>query len=441
MSVPAPKEPGVSFPGSGGGRSGRRNAPSRLISWLRVLVPVAILGGAVAAAAWLVATRPAVERKPVPERSWTISAITVAVADVQPDLRLLGEIVAGRSVELRPLVSGRVIEVGDNYVEGGIVREGELLVAIDPFDYESALAERSAQLIEAKARLEELEAERVGERALLEQDLEQLTLAKRELDRRASLRKKGSGSQKSLDDSKITLAETEQRVIARNQSIDRLGARVAQQQAVISQRQVAVDRAVRDLEQTKLVAPFDAFLTDRGTAIGKQVSVNDRVARLIDASRLEGRFQISDAEFARLIESGGVKGREAKVVWRTRTRDFEFAATIERAGSEVDAASGGVELFARIHDTGLDTVLRPGVFVEVLIPDRPYSQVVRLPAAALQGEDLVYVAVDGRLQPRRVDLVARAGNDVLVRGELEAGDQVASTTFPEIGPGVKVDIR
>ena len=77
----------------------------------------------------------------------TGSAVPVAIADVRPDLRLLGEVVAGRSVELRPLVSGRVIEVGENYVEGGTVREGELLVAIDRFEYESDVAEREAQLV------------------------------------------------------------------------------------------------------------------------------------------------------------------------------------------------------------------------------------------------------------------------------------------------------
>ncbi len=426
---------------AGGANEAEKPAPRRLTRWMRVLVPLVVLGGAAAIAAALVATRPTVERKPVPERSWTISAVPVAIADVQPDMRLLGEVVAGRSVELRPLVSGRVIEVGENYVEGGTVREGELLVAIDRFEYESDVSEREAQLLEAQARLDELSAEHKALQALLERDLEQLTLVQREVKRRADLRKRGSGSIKALDDSKMALTETQQSLITRNQNIERFAARIEQQRAVISQRQVALQRAARDLMHTRLVAPFDAFVTDRGTAVGKQVGVNDRVARLIGANWLEARFHVSDAQFARLFASGGVKNRQATVIWHTQTRDFVFKAMIERTGSEVSATSGGVDLFARIEGIDANTVLRPGVFVEVLVPDQTFEKVVRLPNAAVQGGDTVYVVKDGRLEPRAVTMVARVGNDVLVRGALQEDEQVAAATFAEIGPGVKVEIR
>lgn len=409
--------------------------------WLRALLPVAILAVAVAIVAHLVSTRPVIERSPIPERAWTISTVDVEIADVQPSLELRGEVVAGRQVELRPLVGGRVVEVGQGYVEGGTVRRGELIVAIDPFEYEAAVADRQAQLAEARARLDELEAERAGEASMLDRDREQLALATRETERREALLSRGTGTQKALDDARRELSETQLRVIARNQAINRLTARMAQQRAVIEQRQVALDRAARDLEQTRLFAPFDAFVTDRGTAIGKQVNTNDPVARLIDADWLEARFHVTDSEFARLIGSGGIRGRDAAVVWHAQARDFVFDATIERASSEVNPASGGVDLFARIHDTGIDTVLRPGVFVEVRVPDQVYEDVVRLPNAALQGEDTVYVVAGERLEPRAVTLVARTGNDVLVHGDLRAGERVAAATFAEIGPGVKVEVR
>lgn len=417
------------------------NRPRPWTRALKVVLPVVILAAAAAAAMALVATRPEVERKPVPERAWTVSAITVAIEDVRPELTLLGEVVAGRSVELRPLVGGRVVEVGKNYVEGGIIHTGELLVAIDSFEYESAVTEREAQLVEAGARLVELEAENKGEKALLERDQEQLILAQRETKRRTALKKKGSGSEKALDDAQRSLGEMQQRIISRDQSIAQLSARIEQQRAVISQRRVALDRAMRDLDHARLVAPFDSFVTAPGTAVGKQVSVNDPVARLIDADWLETRFHVSNAEYARLVGSGGIAGRPATVVWRAQARDFSFQATIERTGSEVNAASGGVELYARIDGTGVDTVLRPGIFVEVLVPDQTYAGVVRLPDSALQGGDLVYVIIDGRLEPRKVEFVARVGDGILVRGALKDGERVAATTFAEVGPGVKVEVR
>ena len=62
------------------------------------------------------------------------------------------------------------------------------------------------------------------------------------------------------------------------------------------------------------MAPFDGFLIDTETAIGKRVGVGDPIARLIDAGRLEAKFHLSDRAFARLLAAGGYQGRSARVV-------------------------------------------------------------------------------------------------------------------------------
>jgi len=407
----------------------------------KILLPVVILAIAVSFAGYLRATRPAVKRNPVQERVWVVSAMSVKLADVQPKLRLYGEIVAGRKVDLRPLVGGRIVGVGPNFSDGGIVQTGELLIEIDNFEYKSTVRERQAQLAEAQARLEEYLSDLTAERRQLVSDKMQLALRQREVARRERLRARGSGSVKALDDSKLALNQAGQAVTSREQAIGRLSARAKQQSAVVARLDVTLQRARRDLREIYLRAPFGGFLMEVDGAIGKKVSSNDRVARLIDASRLEARFQVSDAEFGRLIAAGGYKGRSATVRWVTRGKVFTFPAEIVRSASQVDANSGGINLYARIKNTNAGTVLRPGVFIEVVIEDRPYSKVVRLPTSALHGGDRVYAIVDGRLRARRVTIVARTGNDLLVRGELKPGDQVLVTRFAEIGAGVRVRLR
>ncbi len=426
---------------------GSRSAAGRLGARLwrpairKTALPIAILAVALAFAVFLRATKPDIERNKVEERVWPVSAVTVEIVDVQPELNLYGEIVAGREVELRPLVAGRVVEVGANFVDGGKVRAGELLVAIDRFHYESQIAERDAQLAEARAKQAEHQAELDAERKLIGRDREQVSLRGREVKRRENLLRKGSGSQKALDDARLALSEQRQRLIAREQAIARLGARVNQQQAVVQRMAVLLARARRDLEETRLLAPFDGFLAEPATAAGKMVGTGDRLARLIDANRLEARFHVSDDEFGRLVRTGHLRGRSASVIWRTESQDFVFSARIERSSSEIRAASGGVDLFARIAQTGLDTLLRPGVFVEIRIKDLLFEKVVRLPASALHGGDTVYAMVAGRLDARKVRLVARVGNDVLVRGPLKPNEKVITTAFAEVGPGVRVDVR
>lgn len=427
--------------GIGSGIGGALNL-GRLPGPLRMGLPAAaILLLGVAAMVLLVATKPTVSRKAPEEKVWTIGTTPVEILDIQPELTLLGEIVASKEAELRPLVSGRVIEVGENYINGGKVRKGDLLIAIDPFDYEAAVKERTAQLAEAQARLEELKTEKSSESALLKEDLGQLDLQKREEGRRAKLRARGSGSQKALDDSRMRLSELAQRVITREKTIAGLEARIRQQAAVVDRQQVALERAQRDLQNTKLIAPYDAFVTEAVTTVGKQVSTNDKVATVIGAQALEAKFHMSDSEYARLIAAGGVVGRKATVVWRAQARNFVFDGKIARTESQVDAASGGIDLYARIDGTSLDTVLRPGIFVEVSVPDRNYLKVVRLPQSALHGRDTVYVVEEGRLVAKHVEIMTRIRDEVLVQGDLRNGDIVATTSFAEIGPGVKVRSR
>ncbi len=421
---------------------------------LKRVLPVAILAAAGAAVALMVATRPEIPRKPVEERVWLVSAVTAERSTVRPELRLYGEVVAAREAQLRPLVAGPVVEIGANFEDGGTVRRGELLLAIDPFEFQSAVTEAEAQLAEAKAQLREFESDLAAERKALEQDRALIELRRRDVERAQALRAKGSGTQKSLDDARVAFAQQEQQLIAREQGIARLEARIAQQVAVIQRLEVALARAERDLADTRLVAPFDAFVVEADTAMGKRVSVSDPVATLVEADTLEARFHMPDDAYGRLAAREGVVGASAIVIWRAAAHDSRFDATIERVSGRFDPASGGVEAYARIHGLDLDTFLRPGTFVEVRMPDRRFEGVTRLPdvavhrplgAAARQAGGgnpaTVYVVVDGRLEARAVEIVGRDGADLLVTGALDEGELVVTTDFAQIGPGVKVDVR
>ena len=165
----------------------------------RILAPLLILGLAVAGFLYMQATKPVTAPKPAEERIWTVATVAAVPEDVQPEIKAFGQIFAGRQVELRPLVEGRVIETGPAFVEGGVVAAGELLIAIDPFDYENTRQERKAQVDEAKAKLTEIEAERSGARKLLARDKEQVVLRQRDVARRQGLVKRGATSQKALE--------------------------------------------------------------------------------------------------------------------------------------------------------------------------------------------------------------------------------------------------
>lgn len=406
---------------------------------LKIALPVLVLAGAFAIAGFLTATRERTEARPAVERVWPVETVPARFEDIRPTLRFYGEVSAGREIELRAPAAGAVIRVAEAFADGATVSAGTELMAVDPFDYEQALAERTAARDEAHAQLAETRARLSSERELLAEDDEQVAIGARDLARRESL-VGAAVSERGLDEARMTLSQARSRRIQRQRDIDVLAARIAQGEAAIARLEAATARAARALEDTVLRAPFDGWIADPSAQLGERLREGDRVARLIGSAGLEARFHLPDAAFGRSLQES--LGRAATVLWRLGPRTERFAATVTRIDGEVDPGTGGVAAYARLHadDSAAFAALRPGAFVEVLAPDRLYRRVARLPAAALHG-DRVYTVVDGRLEAREVDAVARDGGTVLVAGALEEGDAVAVTRLTEIGPGLKVVAR
>jgi len=380
--------------------------PFRLIAAKRGGLPLLLILGTVAIIVLLMATRPQLAPVELQERVWPVDTVVAAYSDVQPKMKLFGEVVAGRRTELLALVGGRIVEVGENFHEGGQVRKGDLLVQIDRFEYRNALAEQRSSLKEAELRLK-----------VLNRDLERA----REL----------------IDEKNVS-----------EQFLDNAELDVFQQKAVVEQRQIAVDRAQRDLTDSRLAAPFDGVLFEVNANLGKQIGEfgTDKIADLIDTSKLEVRFSMSNAQYGRLIESDEpIPGRPVSVVWRVGDKDLNFSARLQRVGAEIDSTTGGIDVFAVIESESAETTLRPGAFVWVELPDRVFKNVLRAPESAVYGDDLLFLVGDNRLVERRIDVHGYDGNDILFSSADERtindGDQIVTTQLREAGAGVKVEVR
>ena len=407
----------------------------------KISLPLVVLVATASVAAALIATRPKVEPTPPEERIWTVVAVHAMKESVQPKIRAFGEVVARRELELHPLVAGPVVEVGPNFVDGGLVDVGELLIAIETLDYETAVREIEAQIAENRGHIEEYQNERFGEEDKLEIFQEQRHLNRIDLERRERLTERGTGSQKSLDQARLAFNIAATRVIETQQAITRLTSMIDQRSAQIERLEATLERAREDLRRTRLKAPFDGFLSNISTAIGRRVSQADRLGILTDANQLEVKFHLSDRNFARLIESADYVGRQLKILWRIGRQEIAYRAVIDRIDSTIDPRSGGIQLYARIEIESARDALRPGAFVEVQIPDRTYKNVIRLPKSAIYQGDLIYLIRAGRLEPRSVNVLAQDGATVLVRGDVSEDELIVTSRFAEIGPGVRVRVQ
>ncbi|MDV7338014.1 efflux RND transporter periplasmic adaptor subunit [Terasakiella sp. A23] len=406
----------------------------------KVIIPVLILSVAALIFAILKFTKPETPLKEVEERFWPVEVQTVSFEDIRPHLRSFGEIRAGREAELRAQVSGSVTSVHDQLGDGASVRAGDVLVIIDDFDYLATQQEREADLKEAEARLVELQTVLAGEEKLVPGDKQQVAIAGRELERQRKLLKRAAVSKKAFDDAQSQLNDRKQNVLVREQTLARVKTQIVQAQSSLEKAKTALSKARRDVEDTRLKAPFDGFLTDTDVTEGKQVSTSDRLGRLISLENLEASFHVSEADYARLTRTHSLAGRKVAVTVRRGGDDMTYEALINRIDARVDAATGGRKVFAALSGLTLETDLRPGVFVEVSIPDDIYKDVVALPKRALHDGGIVYVVHDGRLQKRMVEIAATDGDRILIAGGLKAGDQICVTRFAQMGDGILVKV-
>ena len=416
----------------------------------RFVLPLLIIVVGIGAFVSLKATAPVLAPEVLREKVWPIHTKKLVIENVRPEITEFGTVVAGNQADLRPLVSGRIVEVGANFFEGAIITVGDTLAVIDPFDYKIEVADRAAALTEVITKGAETRAEIGSETQLLAISKSQLNLRKRDFNRRQKLAKQGSTSRKSLDDSEIAFNEASQAVALRQQTILRLENRLEQYEASVIRARSALDLAKRNLSETKLVAPFSGFLANAEVSIGQRVGTSDRIARLIEADRMEVRFRLTERDFSGLLQTTNkiaqsrttpseLINKKVRVRWRLGNRYLEFSAVIERLGAEIDATSGGIDVYARLFEIGLDTPLRPGAFVEIIVPARMYQNVVRVPDTAIVGERDVYLVENGRLIKQTIDVIRRVNGWVLIRGKSLKGKFIVTRPFPEMAAGIRVE--
>ncbi|MEZ5880420.1 MAG: efflux RND transporter periplasmic adaptor subunit [Nitratireductor sp.] len=429
--------------GGGDGGSGRPPAAGLLtrlsFGAVQLALMAVVLALAFAATRYLVNTKPEVPKRPIFPAVYTVETTPAQQGSHQPSIRVYGEIVAARSVDLRSLVSGQVTAVNAKLKSGGVVDKGEVLLEIDRFNFEGALREARANAAETEAKIAEANARIELEKSKLTSLRDQLQLARNDLARIEQLRSRGAATEKQVEDRKLILSQRGQSVEQSEITLTVENARIEQLRANMLRLNWKIEQSMRDLENTRLTAPFRATVRSSTVEIGKLVSANDVVVSMYQGDTLEARFVLTDERFGRLqADKAGVAGRAVEVVWNVGGIDYPYTGVVDRIGAEIASASGGVELFATVDPGDGPVQLRPGAFVEITLPDRTFGSHFRLPETSLYDGNRVYVVVDGALQERTVEVAAYDGDHVLIGSGIENGAEVLVTRISEIGPGLKV---
>lgn len=377
------------------------------------------------------------QSRPARERVFAVNVLTFDPGTVTPVMTSFGELRSRRTLEVRATSAGTIVDLADNFEEGGQVSAGDLLLQVDPSDAQSALDVAKTDLSEAEAELREAIAALSLSREDVESAIKQAGLRQQALNRQQQLQTRGLGTEDAVESAALAEASAQQSVLSRRQALAQAEARVEQAENGVSRRNIALAEAERRLKETSLYAEFAGTLSDVTVVQGGLVQNNERIAQLVDADALEVAFRVSTTEYARLLDENGTLIRaEVDVTLDVLGVDLTSKGVISREGASVGEGQTGRQIFAHLQDA---KGFRPGDFVTVKISEPELRFVAALPSTAVDSSSSVLVVgEDERLELAQVTILRRQGDSVLVRARELSGRMIVAERSPLLGEGIKV---
>ena len=363
-------------------RSAARPRSRRRARWLWGLLVLALLGAGVAVA-----------RRGDPGSSVAPDALIVTPrkGTLAIDIFETGVIEPNERVEIKSKVAGQALEV--NVEEGDVVKREQLLLRLDPTDYEREVARSAAAIEQAQAGL----------------DFARQTLA----------RIRGGVEEQVLPRSELESAEHQLRM----------------NQAALRTAEVALSAAKDSVRYTRILAPIDGTVIQRGVDVGEVVTPGV-------VATFEGRSLLTIADLSKLlvkVELNQIDIARVKMGGRATVRldalpGQEFDAEISRvAVASTKAAGRDVELFPlELTLTSRSPEIKPGMTADITLHISELPDVLSLPIEAVVKDGARWLVTrvsslpNGKQTKEKVEVQVgtRSDRELAITSGLNEGDRI-----------------
>jgi RND family efflux transporter MFP subunit len=338
------------------------------------------------------------------------------VGDYTPYIEAMGTVIPSRKIQLQSRVSGEAVEIAENFVPGRILQQNQIVIQLDPIDYQNQLQQRQSELAQSESDLQLEMGEQIA--------------AQREYQR---LGRKVNDTQKSL--------------ILREPQLANVNARVAA-------AKTALEQVKLDLGRTQIKSPFDAQILNTYVNLGSQVGTGDVLAEIVgvDAywveatlpvnllSWLESNTNISEDRAT--VQFAPIKIQD-RLAWEDQS--FREGRLISVMG-QVDGETRMARVLIEVTDPlGLKDKSLPaltlGAFVSNHIPIKKLTNVARIERKLLRKNDTLWLMQNQKLTIKSLDVIFRDSEFVYVREGVSAGDQIVTTDLSRVIEGAELRLK
>ncbi len=365
---------------------------------MRKLLIILILALAVAAVVVMTGMRPEPPRKERVELDPLVEVLVLEPMTANFEIRSQGTVMPRTETILSAEVSGTISSISPKFVAGGVFGRNEVLMRIDPTNYDVAVKQAAAL---------------VAQRQI-------------EYDGASKLRSQGYRAEAEYASAAAALASAEAELV----------------------------RARRNLERTSIRLPYAGIVRSKEADLGQFVNPGTRLGVTFATDFAEVRLPLTDTDLAfvnlpnatDMSASAAVDGPRVTLSTMQKGRMVEWPATIVRSEGVVDEKSRVTYAVARIDDPyALDRdgpQLPVGTFVSATIEGTRPESIVKIPRAVVRGSDqVVFVDDNDEIQVRSVSIVRADADYVYVRGGASPGERIVLTALESPINGMSVRTR
>ncbi|WP_151703544.1 efflux RND transporter periplasmic adaptor subunit [Nitrincola alkalilacustris] len=405
---------------------------------VRYLLPVLLILVAVAGFLHLKSTRPEAPPAGDEERSWPVAALSVAIAEQSPEVRLFGKIGTDSTASLRARSAGDVVSVAVQ--AGQMVVAGDLLLELDPTDARVERDQRLAELQDLESQIEQRVSQHALDRQALQQERELLALAERQLQRIKSLAEGNRAAQRDVDLAEQSLLQQQLALMNRELAVSQHPSRLKQLEAAGVRARGQLELSERNLQATHVVAATDMRIVDLMVAPGDRVTANTVLLTHFSPIDIELESRIPMRYLPQLQDA------LASDITLEAFADIDgshYVFVLERLAAATDQSAAVLAGF-RLGQ-GHAERLPLGRFAEAWMRLPINGASVWIPAEALHGRDRVYLIKEGRLQSLTVDVLGETRRNgqaglLISATELSEGDQLLANRLPQAMQGLRVEV-
>ena len=381
--------------------------------FIHFIVPLMlVIVFAIGAMLYLQSIRPVPEKAAEEPKGLTVFAERVSTTDLELSVQVQGEVRPRRQIVVAPQISGRVSYVAPNFVEGGAIRKGQVLVQLEAADYELAVVRAQSSVASAEQRLLREQAE--AEIAL--QDLEELGLE---------------------DASPLARREPQ----------------LAEARASLEAAKAQLKDAELALTRTAVYAPFAGRVLSQTGDVGQFVSPGQSLGNIFATDVVEVSLPITDEELGRLglplafNETRQNPGPEVVFTGNVGGEVRNWTGRIVRTGATVNSQTRLISAIGELRDPygkGADNgaPMAPGLFVDAKIKGETLPGLLWAPRSALRGDDKLFVGFPekGIMKIQEVAVTYSDPTGVYMSSGVMSGDLVITSPVQAAFDGMSVEV-